>query len=362
MIRSTTRSCSCLVSSIVGGCVALFLLLVAGSIARNWVGVIRQPAPTQAMHAGSNVTSLAWSPNGNLLASGSVDTVIRVWNPKTGQLQFTLLGHSREVNSLAWNPDGSRLASTGWYDASLRIWDVQTRQSVLVINTNQLLNSVCWSPDGKQLATSSESQAIYTWNAANGKQLTEFTPGSARQGISWNPDGIRIASGSGIQSRIATGSGYNSDAPSLDKGLVIISDAATGDRLLELRGHTGLIRATAWSPDGKLLASGGNDGAVIIWEPTTSKRIRSYRMYQTIEDIHWRPDGKIIASVGESNIRIWNPSTGNTLATIYPPNSAFPALLSWGFTTIEWSPDGSQLAASDRKGNIYIWNYDDLVD
>ncbi|KAJ5547510.1 hypothetical protein N7513_004744 [Penicillium frequentans] len=159
------------------------------------------------------VSSIAWSPDGSRLASGSDDNTVRIWDPATGQSVSTLEGHSRWVSSIAWSPDGSRLAS-GSFDNTVRIWDPATGQSMFTLEGHsRSVKSIAWSPDGSRLASGSDDNTVRIW------------------------------------------------------------DPAIGHRVSTLEGHSDWVHLIAWSPDGSRLASGSDDKTVRIWDPATGQSV-----------------------------------------------------------------------------------------
>src|SRR6266705_1115385 len=198
-------------------------------------------------------------------------------------------GHFSEVRSVTWSPDGTRIASGG-EDGTVQVWNAATGERTL---TYQLyagsLHSVTWSPDGTRIAFTSQDNSVQVWDATTGKHLLTYR-GHAGSVVpmAWSPDGKRIASGS-------------------SDGIVEVWDAATGQHLMTYRGHAQSVLpapdsprsvlSIAWSPDGKLIASGSSDGTVQVWNATTGKRILTY--LSSAFCVAWSPDGKRIASGGE---------------------------------------------------------------
>ena len=181
------------------------------------------------------VTSVAWSPTGNQIASGSLDNTIKIWDVSTGkELKTVASGTSLAI---AWKPDGQRLASCS-SNATIKIWDSNTGQLLQEYpgqNTGDA-QSITWSPDGKLIATCSRvADAIRIWDTITGKELNTLKGLS----ITWSPDGQRLASGSWNRS-------------------IIIWDPRTGQALQTLikENENDRVFSVAWSPDGQWLASG----------------------------------------------------------------------------------------------------------
>ncbi|KAJ6144961.1 hypothetical protein N7470_008856 [Penicillium chermesinum] len=340
---------------------------VGDKTVRIWDPATGQSVSTLNGHsrsAFSAVYSIAWSPDGSRLASGSGDNIVRIWDPATGQNMSILEGHTYSVYSIAWSPDGSRLVS-GSEDKTVRIWDPATGQSVSILEGHtDWVNSIFWSPDGSRLASGSEDKTVRIWDPATGQSMSTLEGHSLEiRSITWSPDGSRLASGSEDKTvRIwdpATGQsvsileGHNNWVNTIawvgDK-IVRIWDPVTGQSMSTLEGHSYEIRSIAWSPDRSRLASGSEDKTVRIWNPATGQSVSILEGHNNwVNTIAWSPDGSRLASgSGDKTVRIWDPATGQSMSILKGHT--------YSVYSIAWSPDGSQLVSGSEDKTVRIWD------
>jgi nitrous oxidase accessory protein NosD len=184
------------------------------------------------------VYSVAFSPDGKLLASGSRDWTIKLWDVASGSLVRTLSGHTGAVNSVAFSPDGKLLAS-GSRDWTIKLWDVASGSLVRTLTGHsESVTSVAFSPDGRLLASGSGDRTIKLWEVASGREVRTLSGHTDWvYSVAFSPDGRLLASGS------------NDDT-------IKLWEVATGSEVRTLTGHTDWVYSVAFSPDGKLLASG----------------------------------------------------------------------------------------------------------
>ncbi|GCA84352.1 serine/threonine-protein kinase F [Microcystis aeruginosa NIES-2522] len=280
----------------------------------------------------SNVVwSVAYSPDGRYLASGSGDKTIKIWEVATGNELRTLTGHSRGVYSVVYSPDGRYLAS-GSGDNTIKIWEVATGKGLRTLTGHSSeVNSVVYSPDGRYLASGSYDKTIKIWEVATGKQLRTLTGHSETvYSVVYSPDGRYLAIGSN------------------DKNIKIW-EVATGKELRTLTGHSSWVYSVVYSPDGRYLASGSWDKTIKIWEVATGKQLRTLTGHsEAVYSVVYSPDGRYLASGnGDKNIKIWEVATGKELRTLTGHSS--------GVYSVVYSPDGRYLASGSWDKTIKIW-------
>ena len=215
-------------------------------------------------HSGG-VESVAWSPDGRLIASGSEDHTVKLWDVETGRVVRTLHGHTDDVGSVCFSPDGQLLASLA-RTGSVKIWDVATGRLVRTLEGN---GSVTFSRDSSQIAAGSGCfmgmrHHAALWDIATGRKLQMFAGHFSPTGHTGHKSSVECAALSTDSLLLATGSRDHS---------VKLWDAKTGSAIRTLKGHTDTVRSVCFSPDGELLASIGRDKTARIWDVATGREM-----------------------------------------------------------------------------------------
>ncbi len=318
----------------------------------------------------NGVMCVAWSPDGERLASAGRDSTVRIWDASTGRKITELHGHADTVHTVAWSPDGTRLA-TASEDSTVRVWDAVTSTAVLTLTGHSdAVFGVAWSRDGKKLASTSQDGIVKIWDPATGAEvLTVPLPPERLYVRSWNVDGTRLAVFAGDTARVldtltgrtlltldyGANATWSPDGKWLATGgadsLVRIFDAATGTNVAIVGLHEHSVMCVAWSPDGtRLASSSAAQGSVKVWDPYRDAKPQTFRGHAGIARVvSWCPDGKRIASAGiDGTVKVWGVnSVDPSLSVKTQPGQVM---------SLAWHPDGKRLASSASDGSVRIWD------
>jgi len=280
------------------------------------------------------VNSVAFSPNGRMIATASDDTTVKLWNVAPPQPIATLRGHTKQVSGLAFSPDGTTLA-TASSDKTVRLWNVQSRRTVATLRGHtQDVYCVAFSPDGNILASSgTEAGVVRLWNPVTGKALGQLASSFGFPfSLAFLPDGNTLV------------------ARCTDRWIMFWNVAARNETA-RFSAPTGDWGGGALSPDGKTLAAGNHDDTVRLWDVATHMQRAIFRGHKAdVRSVAFSPDGKTLASGSEDGTaKLWDarPQEAAVLRGHH----------SW-VSEVSFSPDGKTLASSGWGGDnsVRLWD------
>ncbi|HIK03555.1 MAG TPA: TIR domain-containing protein [Trichormus sp. M33_DOE_039] len=280
---------------------------------------------------------IAWSPDGQLLASSSIDETIRIWDVAHGKCLVILQGHTDRVWSVDWSPDGSKFAS-GSSDYTIRIWNTKTWECLAVLEGHRDdINRVAWSPDGYKLASASDDATIHIWNTETWDTLT-LLEGHKHTiwSLAWSPNGFKLASGS-------------------RDGVIRIWTTKTWKCLKVLNQvHRDLIRSLAWSPDGSKLASASDDKTIRIWDTKTWSNLTVLEDHtDEVKDVAFSADGIFLVSTS------WDSSTHIRLFKNWQLVCTLQQKSNSAARSIAIHPNSRRLVTMGEEDTIlFIWDLD----
>jgi WD40 repeat protein/DNA-binding SARP family transcriptional activator len=279
-------------------------------------------------HTGE-ILSAAFSLDGARVATGSLDRRAIVWDVATGQSLLTLAGHTGAVNGTAFSPDGTRLA-TADADGKVRIWNIGlSRELFSEPMAAGSIGRAAISPDGKYLAAGVGSDGLSEiWDATTGQPVRTLTGSTAVRAVAFDPTGKRLATAG-------------------DGGLRVW-DTATGAPVFSLQGVAGLTNDVAFRHDGSQLVTAGADGTARTWSGANGQPLLSVTGSAALWAAAFSPDdARLAAAAADGTTRIWDSATGTAVLTLTSTS---------GVRAIAFSPDGTRLATATEGGVTQIWD------
>jgi len=284
-----------------------------------------------------SVLSLAFSPDGERLATGASDGRVRVWSTRDGALLATGEGHAAEVWALAFSPDGSRLVS-GSDDRTARVWDPDDGRPLATLTGHEgLVRDVAVSPDGRHVATAGERDRTFrVWELASGREVVRLRGGKGAGCLAFTPDGARLVGG-----------GYDGD--------LFGWDWAKRRRLARHPLGEGLGAAACLTGEPTAVVGGLADRLFFVelarGEVTRRFRLRGGGGQTSVS--HCEATGRIATGHMNGELRLWDGARGARLATVRAHEAEFGA-------QVAWSADGALCATASGDNTARVFDADDL--
>jgi WD40 repeat protein len=276
------------------------------------------------------VRSVAVSPDGQRLATASIDGTARVWDLVRGRATRALTGHTQAVSSLAVTPDGKRVV-TGSNDGTARVWDTASGRELLRLEGSPGdFDEVAVTRDGKKIVTGGADGNVRVWDAVRGgKPLTFQAHASPISCIAVTPDGQRVVTGTWL-------------------GGSKVWDIGSGGERLELKGHFGTVTSVAVTPDGRRIVTGGWEGMTKVWDATSGRELSSLRT-GPVRSLAITPDSRcVIVGLGSGTATVWDMAHSQELLSLQGHNDLV--------YSIAVTPDGQRIITGSRDRTVRVWD------
>jgi WD40 repeat protein len=248
------------------------------------------------------VESVAFSPDGKTLASGSFDNKIALWDVTTGKNTNRFGNRRQGPTHIVFSPDGKTLAAGGRCNSEFKLWDVTTgKQTVTLEGYDEYgVLAMSFTPNGKTLVSLGVHDGLKVWDVTTGKNTATKTTDEDITHATFSTDGKRLAT-----------SNYDyidAGGRNVLKRWVKLWDVATGKQQATLTGYTNKVCSMTFSPDGKTLAVGCDDGTITLWDVAKDKEIATLKGHtKEIEALTYSADGKMLASgSADKTIKLWD--------------------------------------------------------
>ena len=277
-----------------------------------------------------SVLALAFSPDGEVLASAGTDFVVRLWEVKRGELLAELRGHTSEVLALAFSADGGRLASAG-QTGEIRLWDWRQRRQVASFQGHsETVRGLAFSPDGRLLASAAVDKTVRVWDIGEGIEQQRFEHDAYAIAVAFSPDGRQLLS------------------TSMDRS-AWVWDLGTRKEVHRLIGHEEKVESGAFSSDGLRIMTAAGDRTVRFWSAQTGQLLDVLRSQGDVSVAAVDPGFRLVVQAGwDGRVQLLDARSGELLERL-DAHHAFAM-------SVALSPDGRTFASGGRDGVLNVWS------
>jgi WD40 repeat protein len=318
-----------------------YLLPATGAAIPNRAVGVHSLQPLQRMNTyrpghAAVISGLSVSPDGAHLASANFDEALTIWDWASGRA-LRHLNQQRRLLTVAYSPDGGTLASAGW-DGMLHVWEAATGRHLREWRgAADRVGCLDFSPNGKYLASGGPEAPLTLWEAASGKEIHRL---SGRTFVlAFEPSGTKLA------------------ACSYSDASVQFWDVETGEPRQQLRKPAAYLAQLVFSPDGRMLVTGGFEGQLVVWEvATATERLRFQDRRSAVTSLAFSPDGALLVSGhADGLLHAWDPTTGRECGRLAGHQERQPV------RAVVFAPTGNRVASGSEDMQILIWDVGPLL-
>jgi WD40 repeat protein len=283
---------------------------------------------------GDTVNSVAFSPDGKTVVSGSDDETAGAWDFQSSNETAVLREQCGSIDRLVFSPDGERIISASRRNRAARLWDVQRGNEVAVLRggRDRPFESAAFSPDGERIVWGSEDHIVRLSDTQSGDEIAVLRcHESSVRSVAFGPNGRQVVTG-------------------LDDDTARIWDVRSGRQIVVLRGHRSDVSSVSFSSDGCRVVSGSVDRTARVWDAQSGRGIAVLRGHaDSVESVALSHDAaRVVSGSGDTTARIWDVQSGREIAVLHSHRGLVKS--------VSFSPDGHRVVSGSGDATVRIWD------